>query len=197
MQHELNSGSRLKQPACHRILPVHRGWDRGGAGHDRRFIAHGFHLRLFQCEVQRPRLGASTEIGNIGEHRALEKAASCVKASMAGELVTETLDYDGGRQVTADIPPAQPEAVVFAGRTGSRHTRSSSSKTSGDGRSRATASRCRWNAPRCSVSHLVAGTLEPFFHENASRWAHGGVGVCVMKHRQSESSAGREGGLCA
>ena len=36
-------------------------------------------------------------------------------SSIAGELVTETLDYDGGRQVTVYIPPAQPEAVVLAG----------------------------------------------------------------------------------
>ena len=35
--------------------------------------------------------------------------------AMAGVLVTETLDYDGGRQVTAYIPPDPPEAVVFAG----------------------------------------------------------------------------------
>ena len=34
---------------------------------------------------------------------------------IAGEFVTETLDYDGGRQVTAYVPPAAPEAVVFAG----------------------------------------------------------------------------------
>jgi enterochelin esterase-like enzyme len=34
---------------------------------------------------------------------------------MAGELVTETLAYDGGRQVTAYVPPAPPEAIVFAG----------------------------------------------------------------------------------
>jgi len=34
---------------------------------------------------------------------------------IAGHLVTETLDYDGGRQVTAYVPPAPPEAVVFAG----------------------------------------------------------------------------------
>ncbi|HLK26456.1 MAG TPA: alpha/beta hydrolase-fold protein [Caulobacteraceae bacterium] len=31
-----------------------------------------------------------------------------------GELVTETLAYDGGRQVTAYVPPVQPSAVVFA-----------------------------------------------------------------------------------
>jgi enterochelin esterase-like enzyme len=33
----------------------------------------------------------------------------------AGELVTEMLEYDGGRQVTAYVPAAPPEAVVFAG----------------------------------------------------------------------------------
>jgi enterochelin esterase-like enzyme len=35
-------------------------------------------------------------------------------SSIAGTLVTDTLDYDGGRQVTAYIPPSPPEAVVFA-----------------------------------------------------------------------------------
>ncbi len=36
-------------------------------------------------------------------------------APIAGEFVTETFDYDGGRQVTAYVPPDPPEAVVFAG----------------------------------------------------------------------------------
>ena len=35
--------------------------------------------------------------------------------AIAGEFVTETFDYDGGRQVTVYVPPAPPEAVVFAG----------------------------------------------------------------------------------
>ncbi len=35
--------------------------------------------------------------------------------SMAGEFVTETFDYDHGRQVTVYVPPGRPEAVVFAG----------------------------------------------------------------------------------
>jgi len=35
--------------------------------------------------------------------------------SIAGELVTETFAYDGGRQVTVYVPPDPPEAVVFAG----------------------------------------------------------------------------------
>jgi enterochelin esterase-like enzyme len=38
-----------------------------------------------------------------------------MSSSSTGEFVTETLDYDGGRQVTAYVPPAPSEAVVFAG----------------------------------------------------------------------------------
>ena len=33
---------------------------------------------------------------------------------ITGDLVTETFDYDGGRQVTVYVPPHQPEAIVFA-----------------------------------------------------------------------------------
>ena len=36
-------------------------------------------------------------------------------ASIAGELITERLGYDGGRPVTVYVPPALAEAVVFAG----------------------------------------------------------------------------------
>jgi enterochelin esterase-like enzyme len=36
-------------------------------------------------------------------------------SSTAGEFVTEVLEYDGGRQVTAYVPAAAPEAIVFAG----------------------------------------------------------------------------------
>jgi enterochelin esterase-like enzyme len=34
---------------------------------------------------------------------------------IAGQLVSERFDHDGGRQVTAYVPPAAPEAIVFAG----------------------------------------------------------------------------------
>jgi enterochelin esterase-like enzyme len=33
----------------------------------------------------------------------------------AGQLVTETFEYDGGRQVTVYVPPTSPESIVFAG----------------------------------------------------------------------------------
>ncbi len=35
--------------------------------------------------------------------------------SLSGELITERLDYDGGRQVSVYLPPAPAEVVVFAG----------------------------------------------------------------------------------
>jgi enterochelin esterase-like enzyme len=35
--------------------------------------------------------------------------------STTGELITETLEFDGGREVTAYVPAEPPKAVVFAG----------------------------------------------------------------------------------
>jgi enterochelin esterase-like enzyme len=35
--------------------------------------------------------------------------------AIAGEFVTETFDYDEGRQVTVYVPPAPPGLIVFAG----------------------------------------------------------------------------------
>jgi enterochelin esterase-like enzyme len=35
--------------------------------------------------------------------------------AVAGEFVTETFEYDGGRLVTVYVPPEPPEAIVFAG----------------------------------------------------------------------------------
>ena len=38
-----------------------------------------------------------------------------IAGAVSGEFVTETFEYDGGRQVTVYVPPDPPEAVVFAG----------------------------------------------------------------------------------
>jgi len=35
-------------------------------------------------------------------------------AVVSGEFITETFDYDGGRQVMVYVPPDPPEAIVFA-----------------------------------------------------------------------------------
>jgi enterochelin esterase-like enzyme len=37
------------------------------------------------------------------------------EVSIAGELISERFEYDGGREVTVYVPPDPPEAVVFAG----------------------------------------------------------------------------------
>ena len=42
-------------------------------------------------------------------------APSKLTVAVSGELVTETFEYDGGRQVTVYVPPNPPEALVFAG----------------------------------------------------------------------------------
>jgi enterochelin esterase-like enzyme len=34
---------------------------------------------------------------------------------VSGEFITETLEYDGGRQVTVYVPPDPPEVMVYAG----------------------------------------------------------------------------------
>ncbi len=43
------------------------------------------------------------------------EAASKPSGAVSGEFVTETFEYDGGRQVTVYVPPGPPEAIVFAG----------------------------------------------------------------------------------
>jgi len=35
--------------------------------------------------------------------------------TVAGAFVTETFEYDGGRQVTVYVPPNLPQAIIFAG----------------------------------------------------------------------------------
>jgi enterochelin esterase-like enzyme len=53
-----------------------------------------------------------TSAGYDGPGAPLEPARS---EPIAGQLVSETFDYDGGRQVTVYVPPDPPEAIVFAG----------------------------------------------------------------------------------
>lgn len=53
--------------------------------------------------------GLTSRCDDLGvEHRSRADAAS-------GEFITETFEYDGGRQATVYVPPDRPEAIVFAG----------------------------------------------------------------------------------
>jgi enterochelin esterase-like enzyme len=53
-----------------------------------------------------------TAVGAGGPEAAPEPARA---DPIAGELIAENFEYDGGRQVTVYIPPDPPKAVVFAG----------------------------------------------------------------------------------
>jgi len=44
----------------------------------------------------------------------LERTPAKSTGAVSGEFVTETFEYDGGRQVTVYVPPDPPEAIVFA-----------------------------------------------------------------------------------
>ncbi len=44
-----------------------------------------------------------------------EGARAKSTGAISGEFVSETFEYDGGRQVTVYVPPNPPEAIVFAG----------------------------------------------------------------------------------
>jgi pimeloyl-ACP methyl ester carboxylesterase len=44
-----------------------------------------------------------------------DEAPAKPTGAISGEFVTETFEYDGGRQVTVYVPPNPPEAIVFAG----------------------------------------------------------------------------------
>jgi enterochelin esterase-like enzyme len=57
-------------------------------------------------------MGEQTADGTGGSKRLPEPTRA---DPIAGKLVTETLQYNGGRQVTVYVPPGPPEAVVFAG----------------------------------------------------------------------------------
>src|SRR5579871_2269982 len=44
-----------------------------------------------------------------------DRAPAKPAGAVSGTFVTETFEYDGGRQVTVYVPPDPPEAIVFAG----------------------------------------------------------------------------------
>jgi enterochelin esterase-like enzyme len=50
----------------------------------------------------------------VDPQRTEPAATATPTAALAGEFVTETFDYDGGRQVTVYVPPSPPQAIIFA-----------------------------------------------------------------------------------
>lgn len=87
-----------------------------------------------------------------------------------GELVTETLDYDGGRSVTVYIPSESPEAVVFCG-DGQLIPPWGGDLPAGAPPTMIIGAHRLGTSSPIRRAYFVAGTREPFFLANAVRWA--------------------------
>ena len=109
--------------------------------------------------------------------------------AVSGDFVTETFDYDGGRQVTVYVPPDPPEAVVFAGdgqlipRWGAllEAVDLPSTMIVGVYRLADETLRLREYSPRFDPDRFVAH--ERFFVENVRRWTGSRFGVALPTER--------------
>jgi hypothetical protein len=74
-----------------------------------------------RCRAHRARVEAITAALSDSRQPGTRRHASILGANeelpspAAGRLLTETFPFDGGREVTAYVPPAPPEAIVYAG----------------------------------------------------------------------------------
>jgi enterochelin esterase-like enzyme len=108
---------------------------------------------------------------------------------IAGELVTETLEYDGGRQVTVYVPPGALEAVVFAadGQLISRWggfleaAGVPSTMIVGVHRTADETLRLHEYSPAFDAERFAAH--ETFFVEDVRRWARAHFGVALPAER--------------
>jgi len=114
-----------------------------------------------------------------------------------GELVTETLGYDGGRQVTAYVPPVPPTAVVFVGdgqlipRWGGVLEAADVPATMivGTHRPGEEMLRLREYSPVFDAERFAAH--EKFFVEDVRRWARSRFGVALPADRRRRSVSPR------
>jgi enterochelin esterase-like enzyme len=120
--------------------------------------------------------------------------------AIAGELVTEAFEFDGGRQVTVYIPPNSAEAIVFAG-DGQRIAKWGRSLGQQDITSTMIVGvhglsddmdRLHEYSPVFNLKTFAAH--EKFFVEDARRWAQSRFGVALPRERTAiyGASAGGE-----
>jgi hypothetical protein len=115
--------------------------------------------------------------------------------SVAGELITETFEYDGGREVTVYVPPEPPEAVVFAGdgqlisQWGSGLEAADVPPTMIVGTHRLADEMLRLHEYSPGFDPERFAAHEGFFVENAARWAHAlrDAGADVVLHERPGS----------
>jgi enterochelin esterase-like enzyme len=119
----------------------------------------------------------------------------------AGQLVTETFEYDGGRQVTVYVPPASPESIVFAGDGGWHTSRLAGVLQAASARSTMIVgvhglasddARLREYSPVFDAERFAAH--EKFFVEHVRHWVQSRFGVALPAERTAVwgASAGGE-----
>ncbi|MGH2717464.1 MAG: alpha/beta hydrolase [Actinomycetota bacterium] len=120
---------------------------------------------------------------------------------IAGELVTETLDYDGGRQVTVYVPPDPPEAVVFAG-DGELISHWGADLEAVDGPSTMIVGAHRLADETVRLQEYSPGfnpqrfaAHEQFFVDDLGRWARSRFGVALPAERTAVSGVSASGEL--
>lgn len=110
-------------------------------------------------------------------------------SAIAGELVTEALDYNGGRQVTVYVPPGPADAVVFAA-DGAGHITRLSAVLKG-GRAPSTMivgvhglpdddGRLHEHVPGFGAERFAA---HEFFVDDVGRWVESRFGVALPAER--------------
>jgi len=108
----------------------------------------------------------------------------------AGQFVTETFEYDGGRQVMVYVPPASPESIVFAGDGGWHISRLAEVLEAANARSAMIVgvhgladddARLREYSPVFDAERFAAH--EKFFTEDVRQWVHSRFGVALPAER--------------
>jgi enterochelin esterase-like enzyme len=108
----------------------------------------------------------------------------------AGQLITETFEYDGGRQVVVYIPAASPESIVFAGDGGWHISRLAEVLEAANARSTMIVgvhgladdeARLREYSPVFDAERFAAH--EKFFVEDVRQWVQSRFGVALPAER--------------
>ncbi len=122
-------------------------------------------------------------------------------ASTEGHLVTETLAYDGGRRLTVYVPPAPPEAIVFAGDGqlispwGARLEATGLLPTVIVGVHRPDDETLRLHEYSPGFDPTRFAAHERFFVEDVGRWARSRFGVALPRERTAVCGVSASGEL--
>src|ERR1700760_608730 len=131
------------------------------------------------------------------------ETASGLTGATSGTFVTETLQYDGGRQVTAYVPPESPEAIVFAcdgqriSKWGRLHEDRERRSTMIVGVHGLTDETLRLHEYSSGFEPERFAAHEKFFVRDVRRWTESWLGVALPAERAAVfgASAGGEVGL--